>query len=86
MPVKKIHTARSNNDKCLMYICILKDVIKDLKEQVKSFIWLDDGIENIKMLLRSALPAIGTAFLFQHGGFRTTLSLIDDITVLNAQH
>jgi argininosuccinate lyase len=63
----------------------LKDVIKDLKEQVKAlFDLMMESAENIKMFCWLYPFTNRDAFLFWHVVSAYAESLIDDITMLNA--
>ena len=85
---KKIHTARSRNDQVLVDVNLyLKDVVKDLKAQVKSL--FDLLMESAKKHQNVLLPgythlqiAMPSSFGMWFSAYAETL--IDDITMLNA--
>ena len=85
---KKIHTARSRNDQVLVDVNLyLKDVVKELKEQVKSL--FDLLMELAKKHQNVVLPgythlqiAMPSSFGMWFSAYAETL--IDDITMLNA--
>ena len=85
---KKIHTARSRNDQVLVDVNLyLKDVVKDLKAQVKSL--FDLLMESAKKHQNVLLPgythlqiAMPSSFGMWFSAYAETF--IDDITMLNA--
>lgn len=85
---KKIHTARSRNDQVLVAINLyLKDVVIDLKQQVKVLFNLLMGLaeKNQNILLPGYTHlqiAMPSSFGMWFSAFAE--SLIDDITILNA--
>jgi argininosuccinate lyase len=87
-PGKKIHTARSRNDQVLVDVNLyLKDVVKDLKEQVKSlFDLLMESAEKYQNVLLPGYTHLQIAMPSSFGMWFSAYAetLIDDITMLNA--
>jgi argininosuccinate lyase len=85
---KKIHTARSRNDQVLVDVNLyLKDVVKDLKEQVKSlFDLLMESAEKHQNVLLPGYTHLQIAMPSSFGMWFSAYAetLIDDITMLNA--
>jgi argininosuccinate lyase len=85
---KKIHTARSRNDQVLVDVNLyLKDVVKELKEQVKTL--FDILIESADKHQNVLLPGYTHLQIAMPSSFGMWFSayaesLIDDITMLNA--
>ena len=85
---KKIHTARSRNDQVLVDVHLyLKDVVKELKEQVKVLfdLLLDSANKHQNVLLPGYTHlqiAMPSSFGMWFSAYAE--SLIDDITMLNA--
>ena len=85
---KKIHTARSRNDQVLVDVNLyLKDVVKDLKAQVKSlFDLLMESAEKHQNVLLPGYTHLQIAMPSSFGMWFSAYAetLIDDITMLNA--
>jgi argininosuccinate lyase len=85
---KKIHTARSRNDQVLVDVHLyLKDVVKDLKEQVKTlFDLMMELAEKHHNVLLPGYTHLQIAMPSSFGMWFSAYaeSLIDDITMLNA--
>ncbi len=85
---KKIHTARSRNDQVLVDVHLyLKDVIKELKEQVKAlFDLLMESADKYQNVLLPGYTHLQIAMPSSFGMWFSAYaeSLIDDITMLNA--
>lgn len=85
---KKIHTARSRNDQVLVDVHLyLKDVIADLKEQVRSlFDLMMESAEKYQNVLLPGYTHLQIAMPSSFGMWFSAYaeSLIDDITMLNA--
>jgi argininosuccinate lyase len=85
---KKIHTARSRNDQVLVAIHLyLKDVVNELKEQVKAlFDLLMESAEKHQHVLMPGYTHLQIAMPSSFGMWFSAYaeSLIDDITMLNA--
>lgn len=85
---KKIHTARSRNDQVLVDVNLyLKDVVKELKEQVKSlFDLLMESAEKHQNILLPGYTHLQIAMPSSFGMWFSAYAetLIDDITMLNA--
>jgi argininosuccinate lyase len=85
---KKIHTARSRNDQVLVDVNLyLKDVLKELKEQVKSlFDLLMESAEKHQNVLLPGYTHLQIAMPSSFGMWFSAYAetLIDDITMLNA--
>jgi argininosuccinate lyase len=85
---KKIHTARSRNDQVLVDVHLyLKDVIKDLKEQVRTlFDLMMESAEKHQNVLLPGYTHLQIAMPSSFGMWFSAYaeSLIDDITMLNA--
>jgi argininosuccinate lyase len=85
---KKIHTARSRNDQVLVDVNLyLKDVVKELKEQVKSlFDLLMESAEKHQNVLLPGYTHLQIAMPSSFGMWFSAYAetLIDDITMLNA--
>jgi argininosuccinate lyase len=85
---KKIHTARSRNDQVLVDVHLyLKDVITDLKEQVKAlFDLMMESAEKHQNVLLPGYTHLQIAMPSSFGMWFSAYaeSLIDDVTMLNA--
>jgi argininosuccinate lyase len=85
---KKIHTARSRNDQVLVDVHLyLKDVVKELKEQVKVlFDLLMESADKHQNVLLPGYTHLQIAMPSSFGMWFSAYaeSLIDDITMLNA--
>ena len=85
---KKIHTARSRNDQVLVDVHLyLKDVVKELKEQVKVlFDLLMESADKHRNVLLPGYTHLQIAMPSSFGMWFSAYaeSLIDDITMLNA--
>jgi argininosuccinate lyase len=85
---KKIHTARSRNDQVLVDVNLyLKDVVKDLKSQVKTlFDLLMESAEKHQNVLLPGYTHLQIAMPSSFGMWFSAYAetLIDDITMLNA--
>ena len=85
---KKIHTARSRNDQVLVDVNLyLKDVVKDLKTQVKTlFDLLMESAEQHQNVLLPGYTHLQIAMPSSFGMWFSAYAetLIDDITMLNA--
>ena len=85
---KKIHTARSRNDQVLVDVNLyLKDVVKELKEQVRSlFDLLMESAEKHQNVLLPGYTHLQIAMPSSFGMWFSAYaeSLIDDVTMLNA--
>jgi len=85
---KKIHTARSRNDQVLVDVNLyLKDVVKELKEQVKTlFDLMMESAEKHQNVLLPGYTHLQIAMPSSFGMWFSAYaeSLIDDITMLNA--
>ena len=85
---KKIHTARSRNDQVLVDVNLyLKDVVKELKEQVKSlFDLLMESAEKHQNVLLPGYTHLQIAMPSSFGMWFSAYAetLIDDITMLNS--
>lgn len=85
---KKIHTARSRNDQVLVDVHLyLKDVLKELKEQVKClFDLLMESAEKHQNVLLPGYTHLQIAMPSSFGMWFSAYaeSLIDDVTMLNA--
>ena len=85
---KKIHTARSRNDQVLVDVHLyLKDVVKELKEQVKVlFDLLMESADKHQNILLPGYTHLQIAMPSSFGMWFSAYaeSLIDDITMLNA--